>query len=88
MEMKKIYVLQNTDNGCIFAASKTKTNLKEEMCDMFMENFKDECQEAVDEHWINLEEPTEEDRIFLRQTWNSLLSYYNQYIHIERINVI
>ena len=55
---------------------------------MFMETFRDECQEAVDEHWINLEDPTEEDRLFIRQSWNSILSYYKKYFHIERVNLI
>ena len=87
--MEKIYHrIVDEEFPDVIWSSTDKGLLEEIMCDMFMENFRDECQEAVDEHWINLEEPTEEDRIFLRQTWNSLLSYYNQYIHIERINVI
>lgn len=85
--MKKVYVLIDIDSSIIFAASKTKTALKQKLCDMFMEDFRAECQQAVDEHWIDPQNPSEDDRIFVQQTWDSLMTYYDN-IRIEKVMMI
>ena len=88
MVIKKVYVLYNSDGNFIVAASKTKAALKEKLCDMFMEDYRSDCQDAVDEHWIDPKNPSEDDRIFLKQTWDSILNYYNNYYLIEKVEMI
>ena len=86
--MKKVYVLYDRDGECILAASKTKRALHEFECDMFMNEYRMDMQQAVDEHWINMENPSEEDRAFARDTWNSIMTYFKQYIFIQKVELI
>ena len=75
--MNKVYCLINTNGGFNIAASKTRRTLEEKMCDMFMEDYQREMQEAADTHWINVENPTD-----------MLINYYKNYYDIERVEMI
>ena len=86
--MKKVYSLVDTDSGCIIASSKTRRALEELMCDMFMLDFQDECQDAVNSHWINMDTPNRDTIQFIQDTWQCLSNYYNNYIKIERSELI
>jgi hypothetical protein len=86
--MKKIYCLVDTHSGYIAYASKSKTLIQELLMDEFMEFYRSEMQEAVDNHWINMEDPSEEDRVFARQTWNSNLNWVNSISKIQKVEII
>lgn len=86
--MNKVYCLINTNGGFNIAASKTRRALEEKMCDMFMEDYQKEMQEAADTHWINVENPTDDCRQYARDTWNMLINYYKNYYDIERVEMI
>ena len=86
--MRKVYCLIDIESGFNIAASKTRRALEEFMCDMFMEDYQQEMQNAADAHWINVENPTAECRIYAKETWDFLMRNYNRNYKIERVNLI
>ena len=86
--MRKIYCLINTESGYNIAASKTRRALEELMCDMFMEDYQEEMQNAADSHWINVENPSEDCRLYAKETWDFLMRNYKRTYKIERVELI
>ena len=86
--MNKIYCLINKENGYNVAASKTRRALEELMCDMFMEDFRAEMQEAANAHWINMENPSGECKQYARETWDMILRFYDRTYEIERVKIV
>ena len=86
--MNKIYCLINKENGYNIAASKTRRALEELMCDMFMEDFRRDMQEAVDCHWINMDTPSENCRQYARDTWDMVIRFYDRTYKIEKVKII
>ena len=84
----KIYSLVYTDFGEVMYTSSEKEILQEIMCDMFMEGFQEECQAAVDEHFINMEEPDECTHIMVQESWDSLITWYNECWEIQETILI
>ena len=86
--MKKVYNLINKHDGYVLYSSKTKSILQEILLDMFMESFQYDMQEAADSHWINPIEPSEDCRQYARDTWDSLMKWYNLCYDIQKVQLI
>lgn len=86
--MKKIYVLIEKENAEVISASKTRRALEELMCDMFMADYQQEMQDAADSHWINVENPSDECRLYAKETWDFMMRNYKRDYEIERVNLI
>lgn len=86
--MKKIYCLVYTHRGEVVYASKSKKLLEEILMDEFMDCYQSEMQEAVDNHWINMDDITAEDRKYARQNWDSLMRWVNSTYKIQKVEVI
>lgn len=86
--MNKVYCLINTDASFNIAASKTRCALEELMCDMFMQDFQNEMQDAVDAHWINIKNPTKEECQYAKDIWDMLLNRYERNYQIERVKIV
>ena len=86
--MKKIYSYIDKHQGIVIASSKTRRALEEIMCDDFMDAYRQEMQDAVDSHWINVKNPSEDCRQYARDTWDSLIRWYDSVYTIQRSNLI
>lgn len=83
--MKKMYCLVDRDFGEVIMASTTRRPLEEELCDMFMDTFQAEMQEAADNHWINVEEPSRDCRVFANDCWNHIMSWFKEIYDIQKV---
>ena len=86
--MKKIYCLVYTHDGEVIYASKSKHFLEEVLMDDFMDCYRQEMQEAVDNHWINMNNITQEDREYAAQIWDSLMRWVNSTYKIQKVEII
>ena len=68
--------------------SNEKEILQEIMCDMFLEGFQEECQIMVDNHFINMEEPDECTYTMIQETWDRLITWYNEHSEIQETILI
>lgn len=84
----KIYVLINIDCAEALCASYDRNELEAIMCDMFMEDFQGEMQQALDSHWINMENPDYESCVFKNDTWDCLIRYYKAYYDIQEVSIL
>ena len=84
----KIYSLVYTDFGEVMYTSSEKEILQEIMCDMFMEDFQEECQAAVDEHFIDMEGKDKDTPVMLKESWDRLITWYNEYLEIQETILI
>ena len=71
-------ILTSTDKGL----------LEEIMCDIFMEEFQEECQAAVDEHFINMEGQDKYTPAVLKENWDRLVKWYIQEWRIQETILI
>ena len=62
--------------------------LQEIMCDMFLEDFQEECQIMVDYHFINMEEPDEHTYTMIQEFWDKLITWYNEHWEIQETILI
>ena len=83
----KVYSLIDSF-GDILYTSTDKRLLEEIMCDMFMEEFQEECQAAVDEHFIDMEEKDKDTPIMLKENWDRLVKWYIQEWRIQETILI
>ena len=83
----KVYSLINSF-GDVLYTSADKGLLEEIMCDMFMEEFQEECQAAVDEHFIDMEEKDKDTPIMLKENWDRLVKWYIQEWRIQETILI
>ena len=83
--MKKIYCLVNKHSGNIIMASKTRSPLEEEWCDMFMNDYWCEMRDAADSHWINVEDPSEDCHEYARECWDRLMSWHKEVFEIQKV---
>ena len=83
----KIYSLVDSF-GDILYTSTDKKLLEEIICDMFLEGFQEECQIAVDEHFINMEEPDDFTHTMIQKIWDSLITWYNEHWKIQETILI
>ena len=86
--MKKVYSLVDKHFGEVIASSKTRVALEEMMCDAFMESYWQEMQDAADQHWINVKDPSNDCRQFAQDVWNSLMTWYKSVYDIQRSELI
>lgn len=86
--MKKVYSYIDKHNGEILASSKTRRVLEEMMCDDFMYAFWWEMNLAVESHWINPSNPTEDCRQYARDTWDMIMRWYKEVYDIQRSNLV
>lgn len=86
--MKKVYCLIYTYADEVVYASKSKRFLEEVLMDEFMECYQYEMQEAVNNHYIDMNNITDEDRKFARQNWNSLLTWVKSAYKIQKVEII
>lgn len=86
--MKKFYCLIDSHGGDILCASKSKRFLEELQMDIFMDWFQSEMQQAVDEHWINMNNITKEDREYASQIWDSIMRYSKSVFKIQKVEII
>ena len=86
--MKKVYSYIDKHNGEIIASSKTRVALEEMICDDFMEAFWWEMNEAVEAHWIDPLNPTEDCKQFARDTWDMIMRWYKEVYDIQRSKMI
>ena len=86
--MKKVYSYIDKHNGEIIASSKTRRALEEMMCDDFMDVFWYEMNEAVESHWIDPLNPTNDCRQYARDTWNTMMHWYKEVYDIQRSNLV
>lgn len=71
----KVYSLIDSF-GDVLYISADKGLIEEIMCDMFMEEFQEECQAAADEHFINMEEKNKDTITILKENWDRLVRWY------------
>ena len=87
--MEKIYHLVNDEEfPDVIYISPDRGLLEEIMCDMFMEDFQEECQAAVDEHFIDMEGKDKDTPVMLKESWNRLITWYNEYLEIQETILI
>lgn len=86
--MKKVYSYIDKHNGEIIASSKTRRPLEEMMCDDFMDVFWYEMNEAVESHWIDPLNPTNDCRQYARDTWDMIMRWFKEVYDIQRSNLI
>lgn len=86
--MKKFYCLVDAHEGDILCASKSKRFLEELQMDIFMEWFRNDMQEAVDEHWIDMEHIMPEDRKYAQDLWDSIMQYSKSVFKIQKVEIL
>ena len=86
--MKKVYSYINKHDGEIIASSKTRVALEEMMCDDFIDTYHQEMQDAADSNWIDPLNPTENCKVFARDTWNMIMRWYKEVYDIQRSELI
>ena len=84
----KIYSLVYTPFEEIMYTSSEKEILQEIMCDMFLEGFQEECQAAVDEHFIDMEGKDKDTPAVLKENWDRLITWYNEHLKIQETILI
>lgn len=83
--MKKVYCLVNKYSGNVIMASKTRSPLEEELCDMFMNDYWYEMRAAADSHWINVKYPTKDCREYARGCWDRLMNWHKEVFEIQKV---
>lgn len=58
------------------------------MCDDFMDTFWWEMNEAVEAHWIDPLNPTDDCRQFAQDTWDMIMRWYKEVYDIQRSKMI
>ena len=71
----KIHSLLDKDYGEILYTSIDRSMIEELEMDEFFEMYAEECQAAVDEHYINMEEPDADTYSILRDNWYMLMNW-------------
>ena len=84
----KIYSLVDSFFGDVLYTSTDKGLIQEIMCDMFLEEFQEECQAAVDEHFIDMEGKDKDTPDMLKERWDSLITWYNECWEIQETILI
>ena len=84
----KIYSLVCTHFGEVIYTSSEREILQEIMCDMFLEEFQEECQAAADEHFINMEGKDKDTPAILKENWDRLITWYNECWKIQETILI
>lgn len=82
----KVYSL--VDSFGVLYTSTDKGLIQEIMCDMFLEEFQEECQAAVDEHFINMEGKDKDTPVILKENWDRLITWYNEHWKIQETILI
>ena len=83
----KVYSLIDSF-GDVLYTSVNKGILQEIMCDMFMEEFQEECQAAADEHFINMDGKDKDTHTVLKENWDRLIKWYIQEWRIQETILI
>jgi hypothetical protein len=67
----------------------TDSSLLEEcIMDEFFEQYQQQCQAAVDEHFIDMIHITEDTGIMLQDEWDMLMRWFNDNYFIREVPVI
>ena len=74
--------------GYVIDASRDLSLIQEFVMDDFFELYQAEMQKYADEHFINVEEPSEQCRTLARQTWRSMMNYWNEAVTIQPIEIV
>lgn len=84
--MEKVYVLWNYDVEEPLMASTDESLLEEIMCDMFMEDFADDC------NWVihNASDVSVPERLaeMAEDSWECTLDFYCNYLYIEAVPLV
>ena len=81
---KKIYALINEDINEVVCASEDKDFIREVMCDCFMDDLMYEW------YWylINIRYFSDELSQVAKMTWENTLEWYDDFMHIQVIEVV
>ena len=83
----KVYSLIDSF-GDVLYTSVNEGILQEIMCDMFMEEFQEECQAAADEHFIDMKGKDKDTPVILKENWDRLIKWYIQEWRIQETILI
>ena len=83
----KVYSLIDSF-GDVLYISVNKGIPQEIMCDIFLEEFQEECQAASDEHFIDMEGKDKDTPAVLKENWDRLITWYNECWEIQETILI
>lgn len=87
-EIKKVYCYIDKHFGEVIAISADRTVIEEMMVDDFIEAYNNEMQNAVDEHYIDVENPGKDSIIFAQETWDSIMSWFLDIFTLQEVEIV
>ena len=79
----RVYSLVDKEFGEVEYTSIDREVIEEIMMDNFMLDYQQQCQADVDNHYANMEESDKETYQIMKQNWDMLIRWYDNYYEIS-----